>query len=211
MPRSHSATASNLAPVFRVRRAPFFAPFAAAPVVLAPSSPRRTMAAMVDLLLRRAPAASGEVYDVLRGRRIVGRIMLSNGSAASQWVWTLLLPLPQGPHSDTRLRAYPRRCHEGVLPQLASGMKRTRHKRVPSPRRRALEFIAAHPDGCTEALLAAENIPADILIELIQSGLVIARNERLEDEDGAVETMRVWITEAGERVLGGAINSSHDV
>ena len=25
------------------------------------------MAAMVDLLLRRAPAASGEVYDVLRG------------------------------------------------------------------------------------------------------------------------------------------------
>ena len=80
-------------------------------------------------------------------------------------------------------------------------MKRTRHKRVPSPRRRALEFIAAHPDGCTEALLAAENIPADILIELIQSGLVIARNERLEDEDGAVEMTRVWITEAGKRVL----------
>ena len=79
-------------------------------------------------------------------------------------------------------------------------MKRTRHKRVPSPRRRALEFIAAHRDGCTEALLAAENIPADILIELVQSGLVIARNERLEDEDGAVETTRVWITEAGERV-----------
>ena len=77
-------------------------------------------------------------------------------------------------------------------------MKRTRHKRVPSPRRRALEFIAAHPDGCTEALLAAENIPADMLV---QSGLVIARNERLEDEDGAVETTRVWITEAGERLL----------
>ena len=80
-------------------------------------------------------------------------------------------------------------------------MKRTRHKRVPSPRRRALEFIAAHLDGCTEALLAAENIPADILIELVQSGLVIARNERLEDEDGAVEMTRVGITEAGERVL----------
>jgi len=47
------------------------------------------MAAMVDLLLRRAPAASGEVYDVLRGRKIVGRIMLSNGSATSQWVWTI--------------------------------------------------------------------------------------------------------------------------
>jgi hypothetical protein len=47
------------------------------------------MAGMADLLLRRAPAASGEVYDVLRGRTIVGRIMLSNGSAASQWVWTV--------------------------------------------------------------------------------------------------------------------------
>ena len=47
------------------------------------------MAPMADLLLRRAPAAPGEVYDVLRGRRIVGRIMLSNGSAASQWVWTI--------------------------------------------------------------------------------------------------------------------------
>jgi hypothetical protein len=65
-------------------------------------------------------------------------------------------------------------------------MKRTRHKRTPSVRRRALEFIAAHP-GCTEALLAAENIPADVLVELVQSGLVIARIERLDDEDGAVE------------------------
>ena len=79
-------------------------------------------------------------------------------------------------------------------------MKRTRHKRVPSLAVGRSEFTAAHPDGCTEAVLAAENIPADILIELVQSGLVIARNECLEDEDGAVETTRVWITEAGERV-----------
>jgi hypothetical protein len=64
-------------------------------------------------------------------------------------------------------------------------MKRTRHKRSPSARRRALEVIAAHPEGCTEAVLASENVPADVLIELVQSGLVIARNERLEDEDGA--------------------------
>ena len=105
--------------------------------------------------------------EVLRGRTIVGRIMLSNGSAASQWV---------------------------------SGMKRTRHKRVPSPRRRALEFIAAHP-GCTEALLAALNIPADVLVELVQSGLVIARIEQFDDEDGAVEVTCAWVTAAGERVL----------
>jgi hypothetical protein len=79
-------------------------------------------------------------------------------------------------------------------------MRRTRHKRVPSVRRRALEIIAAHP-GCTEALLAGENIPADLHIELVRGGLVAARNERVDDEDGAIETTRVWITEAGQRVL----------
>jgi len=56
---------------------------------LATAAPRRMMPAMADLLLRRAPAAPGEVYDVLSGSRIVGRILLSDASAASQWVWTL--------------------------------------------------------------------------------------------------------------------------
>jgi hypothetical protein len=79
-------------------------------------------------------------------------------------------------------------------------MKRTRHKRTPSVGRRALEFIAAHP-GCTEAVLADESIPADVLVELVQSGLVIARIERLDDEDGAVEVTCAWITATGERVL----------
>jgi hypothetical protein len=41
-------------------------------------------------------------------------------------------------------------------------MKRTRHKRVPSVRRRALQIIAANPDGCTEAMLAALDISADV-------------------------------------------------
>jgi hypothetical protein len=56
----------------------------------------------------------------------------------------------------------------------------------PRARRLALELIAAHPEGCTEAVLAAENVPADVLIELVQSGLVIARNEYRDDEEGAV-------------------------
>jgi hypothetical protein len=80
-------------------------------------------------------------------------------------------------------------------------MKRTRHKRVPSVRRRALQVIAANPGGCTEAMLAALDIPAGTLIELVRGGLVIAKNEVVADEDGAVEVTKVWITEAGERVL----------
>jgi hypothetical protein len=88
-----------------------------------------------------------------------------------------------------------------VRQELWQGMKRTRHKRTPSVRRRALEIIAAHPDGCTEAILVAENIPADLLIELVRGGLVTARSELLEDEDGAVVATTLWITAAGERVL----------
>jgi hypothetical protein len=41
-------------------------------------------------------------------------------------------------------------------------MKRTRHKRVPSVRRRALQIIAANADGGTEAMLAALDISADV-------------------------------------------------
>jgi hypothetical protein len=111
-----------------------------------------------------------------------------------------ILRLPRRPHADPRLCRVPRGCDADIREGLAQRMKRTRHKRTPSVRRRALEFIAAHP-GCTEALLAAENIPAEVLIELVQSGLVIARIERLDDEDGAVEVTCAWITATGERVL----------
>ena len=77
------------------------------------------MAAMADLLLRRAPAASGEVYDVLRGRKIVGRIMLSNGSATSQWVWTISYHYHEDrtpthgyePSRDAAMKAFSRSWH----------------------------------------------------------------------------------------------------
>ena len=79
-------------------------------------------------------------------------------------------------------------------------MKRPRRQTSPDVRLRALKLLAAHPDGCTEAVLAAADIPADVLIDLIRSGLAIARRERFEDDDGAIEVTRVWITEAGELV-----------
>jgi hypothetical protein len=49
-------------------------------------------------------------------------------------------------------------------------------------------------------MLAAADIPADVLIDLVRSGLAIARRERSEDDDGAIEVTRVWITAAGELV-----------
>jgi hypothetical protein len=81
-------------------------------------------------------------------------------------------------------------------------MKRTRHTRVPSVCRRALQIIAANPHGCTEAMLAALDIPADVLIELVRGGLVIVRRETVVEEDSADEVTKVWITEAGKQVLG---------
>jgi hypothetical protein len=76
-----------------------------------------TMPAMAELLLRRAIAAPGEVYDVLSGRRTVGRIILSNGSAASQWSRHYPTATTRNARQH-RLRGYLRRCHEGVRPEL---------------------------------------------------------------------------------------------
>ena len=71
--------------------------------------------------------------------------------------------------------------------------------------RGALEFIAAHPDGCTEAILAAEIIPASILIELVRGRISWwPRQETFENEDGTTEVTRVWISEAGQLALAAA-------
>ena len=65
---------------------------------------------------------------------------------------------------------------------MSNGMKRPNRE---AALRGALEFIAAHPDGCTQAVLAAENIPA-------ANGFVVARQEIVENEDGTTEVTRVW-------------------
>jgi hypothetical protein len=50
----------------------------------------------------------------------------------------------------------------------------------PKPdRRRALEFLAAAPDGCTEALMFANGFTAELLIELVRAGLASAHAERM--------------------------------
>ena len=41
-----------------------------------------------------------------------------------------------------------------ALGRMANGMKRPPRKTAPEVRRRALELLAAHPNGCTEAMIA---------------------------------------------------------
>ena len=73
-------------------------------------------------------------------------------------------------------------------------MKRSGHPLTPQARRRALVLLASCPDGCTEAILAAHNIPAEIVAKLLRKGLATAAADRVG---------RVWITERGRRGLIG--------
>ena len=50
---------------------------------------------MTNLLLKRSRIALTEVYDVVYGGRIVGRIALSNGPAPS-WSWILAYSFHEG-------------------------------------------------------------------------------------------------------------------
>ncbi len=84
-------------------------------------------------------------------------------------------------------------------------MKRPRSKSAANVRHRALEIVAAHPNGCTEAMLVADNIPADVLIALVQSGLVTARVERVDEEDGFLEVTTLRITAAGGGAGGAGV------
>jgi hypothetical protein len=58
-------------------------------------------------------------------------------------------------------------------------MKRDSAHLNPPIRRRALVLLASCPDGCTKAVLAAHNIPDDIVQRLIRSGLAVAHTEAI--------------------------------
>ena len=82
------------------------------------------------------------------------------------------------------------------------------HHHGPKPdRRRALELLAASPDGCTQALMFANGFTAELLVELVRTGLASAHAERMVADGKIMETARVKISEAGWQTLAGdAIN-----
>jgi hypothetical protein len=84
-----------------------------------------------------------------------------------------------------------------------------RRRRGPKPdRRRALELLAASPDGCTEALMFANGFTPELLVELVQAGLASAHAERMIADGKMTEVGRVKISEAGWQALAAdAINA----
>ena len=62
----------------------------------------------------------------------------------------------------------------------------------PKPdRRRALELLAASPDGCTEATDVREWIYGELLVELVRAGLASAHAERMVTDGKMTEVARV--------------------
>jgi hypothetical protein len=80
---------------------------------------------------------------------------------------------------------------------------RRRHHGPKPDRRRALELLAASPDGCTEALMFANGFTAELLLDLVRAGLVSAHAERMVDEGKMMEVARIGITDEGWRLLEG--------
>jgi hypothetical protein len=81
-------------------------------------------------------------------------------------------------------------------------------RRGPKPdRRRALELLAASPEGCTEALMFTNGFTAELLVELVRAGLASALAERMVAGGKQIEVARVKISDASWQALAGdAIN-----
>src|SRR5262249_27662638 len=95
----------------------------------------------------------------------------------------------------------------GPPPRTKSAMPTTysRRRRGPKPeRRRALELLAASPDGCSEAIMLAHGFTVDFLVDLIRTGMATTRTERVVAGGRAMEVARVRITEVGAAGTRGA-------
>src|SRR2546428_13885368 len=83
-----------------------------------------------------------------------------------------------------------------------------RRRRGPQPdRRRALELLAASPDGCTEAIMLAHGFTVELMVDLCFAELAIAAVERMVVGGRTVGIGRMKITGAGgQGLFHGPIN-----
>jgi hypothetical protein len=79
----------------------------------------------------------------------------------------------------------------------------TGRQRSPSPReRRALELLAASPDGCTEAMMVAHGFTIEMMVDLVCDGLASAHVERVVAGNHTIEVACAKITDTGRMALG---------
>ena len=68
-------------------------------------------------------------------------------------------------------------------------------------RRRALELLAASPDGCTEALMLTQGFTVEPMLGLVHSTLATVSPERMRLGNKQIDIARVRITGAGRKAL----------
>ena len=76
-----------------------------------------------------------------------------------------------------------------------SSMPRLRPPRFDTSRRRALELLAASPDGCTEAIMLAQGFTVELMVDLCMVELATATPDRMVAGERTVEVARMRITE----------------
>jgi hypothetical protein len=76
-----------------------------------------------------------------------------------------------------------------------------RARRMTDDGRRMLEVLAASEDGCTDALLLAQDFTLELMVCLVHAEFVTADPERIFAGREAVEISRVRITDPGRRAL----------
>jgi hypothetical protein len=75
-------------------------------------------------------------------------------------------------------------------------------RRLPKPtRRRALELLAAEPDGMIDGLLLAHGFTVPLLVDLVRAGLATATAERMAIGPRTIKVARVRITAEGRQAL----------
>ena len=73
---------------------------------------------------------------------------------------------------------------------------------ISAEQRRALRLLAGSPLGCTEAILLAHGLEAELLALLVRDGLATTQPGTMRAGRRQIEVVWVMITDAGQRALG---------
>ena len=72
---------------------------------------------------------------------------------------------------------------------------------ISAEQRRALRLLAGSPLGCTEAILLAHGLKAELLALLVRDGLATTQPGTMRAGGRQIEVVWVMITDAGQRAL----------
>jgi hypothetical protein len=108
-----------------------------------------------------------------------------------------------------RCRGFLKACHTIITGYHMFPSPTPKHD-LSAERLYALEVLAdAGLWGCTAAMLLAYGLPVNMLANLVRDGLATARRETLRMGNRQIRAPRIWITDAGRRVLTDAVLSAN--